>query len=136
MNGVGVDVILNSLAGDAIPRNLRLLRPFGRMLELGKRDFYENSQVGLRPFRNNIAYFGIDADQLLEQRPDTARRVFVDLMALFADGTLHPLPHRTFDASDIAGATPLYGTFTMSTLASALKSSVARCARLPTPTEA
>src|SRR6202040_1668969 len=102
--GVGVDVILNSLAGDAIPRNLRLLRPFGRMLELGKRDFYENSQVGLRPFRNNISYFGIDADQLLEQRPDTARRVFVDLMALFAAGTLQPLPHRTFDASDIAGA--------------------------------
>jgi NADPH:quinone reductase-like Zn-dependent oxidoreductase/acyl carrier protein/NADP-dependent 3-hydroxy acid dehydrogenase YdfG len=102
--GVGVDVILNSLAGDAIPRNLRLLRPFGRMLELGKRDFYENSQVGLRPFRNNISYFGIDADQLLSQRPDTARRVFVDLMALFADGTLTPLPHRTFDAQDIAGA--------------------------------
>jgi len=102
--GVGVDVILNSLAGDAIPRNLRLLRPFGRMLELGKRDFYENSQVGLRPFRNNISYFGIDADQLLAQRPDTARRVFVDLMALFADGTLQPLPHRTFDALDIAAA--------------------------------
>jgi acyl transferase domain-containing protein/NADPH:quinone reductase-like Zn-dependent oxidoreductase/acyl carrier protein/NADP-dependent 3-hydroxy acid dehydrogenase YdfG len=102
--GAGVDVILNSLAGDAIPRNLRLLRPFGRMLELGKRDFYENSQVGLRPFRNNISYFGIDADQLLAQRPDTARRVFVDLMALFADGTLQPLPHRTFDALDIAGA--------------------------------
>ncbi|HSY95547.1 MAG TPA: SDR family NAD(P)-dependent oxidoreductase [Steroidobacteraceae bacterium] len=102
--GVGVDVILNSLAGDAIPRNLRLLRPFGRMLELGKRDFYDNSQVGLRPFRNNISYFGIDADQLLAQRPDTARRVFVDLMALFADGTLQPLPYRTFDAMDIAGA--------------------------------
>ncbi len=82
----------------------RLLRPFGRMLELGKRDFYENSQVGLRPFRNNISYFGIDADQLLAQRPDTARRVFVDLMALFADGTLQPLPHRTFDALDIAAA--------------------------------
>jgi acyl transferase domain-containing protein/NADPH:quinone reductase-like Zn-dependent oxidoreductase/acyl carrier protein/NADP-dependent 3-hydroxy acid dehydrogenase YdfG len=102
--GAGVDVILNSLAGDAIPRNLRLLRPFGRMLELGKRDFYENSRVGLRPFRNNISYFGIDADQLLAQRPDTARRVFIDLMALFADGTLTPLPHRTFDAQDIAGA--------------------------------
>jgi acyl transferase domain-containing protein/NADPH:quinone reductase-like Zn-dependent oxidoreductase/acyl carrier protein/NADP-dependent 3-hydroxy acid dehydrogenase YdfG len=100
----GVDVVLNSLAGDAIARNLRLLRPFGRMLELGKRDFYENSRIGLRPLRNNISYFGIDADQLLAQRPDTARRVFIDLMALFADGSLHPLPHRTFDAADIATA--------------------------------
>ena len=102
--GVGIDVILNSLAGDAISRNLRLLRPFGRMLELGKRDFYENSRVGLRPFRNNISYFGIDADQLLAQRPDKARRVFVDLMALFHDGTLQPLPYRTFDAMNIAAA--------------------------------
>jgi phthiocerol/phenolphthiocerol synthesis type-I polyketide synthase C len=102
--GAGVDVVLNSLAGDAISRNLRILRPFGRMLELGKRDFYENSRIGLRPLRNNISYFGIDADQLLAQRPDTARRVFIDLMALFADGSLQPLPHRTFDASDIASA--------------------------------
>jgi acyl transferase domain-containing protein/NADPH:quinone reductase-like Zn-dependent oxidoreductase/acyl carrier protein len=102
--GEGVDVVLNSLAGDAISRNLRLLRPFGRMLELGKRDFYENTHIGLRPLRNNIAYFGIDADQLLAQRPDIARRVFVELMALFADRTLQPLPHRTFDASDIVSA--------------------------------
>ena len=102
--GEGVDVVLNSLAGDAIARNLRLLRPFGRMLELGKRDFYENSHIGLRPLRNNISYFGIDADQLLAQRPDTARRVFIDLMALFAQGALHPLPHRTFDAADVATA--------------------------------
>jgi phthiocerol/phenolphthiocerol synthesis type-I polyketide synthase C len=102
--GAGVDVILNSLAGDAIPRNLRLLKPFGRMLELGKRDFYENSHIGLRPLRNNISYFGIDADQLLAQRPETARRVFIDLMARFADGSLQPLPHRTFDAGDIAAA--------------------------------
>jgi phthiocerol/phenolphthiocerol synthesis type-I polyketide synthase C len=102
--GTGVDVVLNSLAGDAISRNLRLLRPFGRMLELGKRDFYENLHIGVRPLRNNISYFGIDADQLLAQRPDTARRVFIDLMALFADGSLQPLPHRTFDAADIATA--------------------------------
>src|SRR3984957_6057361 len=103
-SGGGGYVVLNSLAGDAIARNLRLLRPFGRMLELGKRDFYENSKVGLRPFRNKISYFGIDADQLLAQRPDTARRLFIDLMALFADGSLQPLPHRTFDAADIATA--------------------------------
>ncbi|NNJ90928.1 MAG: zinc-binding dehydrogenase, partial [Gammaproteobacteria bacterium] len=60
----GVDAVLNSLAGEAINLNLKVLRPFGRFLELGKRDFYENTPIGLRPFRNNISYFGIDADQL------------------------------------------------------------------------
>ncbi len=98
---VGVDVVLNSLAGESMRRNLRLLRPFGRMIELGKRDFYENSRLGLRPFRNNIAYFGVDADQLIAHRPDTASRVFQALMRLFAEGVLRPLPHRAFDAADV-----------------------------------
>jgi acyl transferase domain-containing protein/NADPH:quinone reductase-like Zn-dependent oxidoreductase/acyl carrier protein len=103
-HGEGVDVVLNSLAGEAMRRNLRLLRPFGRMIELGKRDFYENSRLGLRPFRNNIAYFGIDADQLIARRPHTARRVLGKLMELFAQGLLHPLPHRAFCASEIEAA--------------------------------
>jgi acyl transferase domain-containing protein/NADPH:quinone reductase-like Zn-dependent oxidoreductase/acyl carrier protein/NADP-dependent 3-hydroxy acid dehydrogenase YdfG len=102
--GAGVDVILNSLAGEAVTRNLHILRPFGRLLELGKRDFYENTHIGLRPFRNNIAYFGIDADQLMAHRPDLTRRLWLELMALFASGTLHPLPHRSFSAIDVADA--------------------------------
>ncbi|NGZ29273.1 MAG: zinc-binding dehydrogenase, partial [Magnetococcales bacterium] len=53
-NGEGVDVVLNSLSGEAIRRSLGLLKPFGRFLELGKRDFFENTPVGLRYFKNNI----------------------------------------------------------------------------------
>ena len=45
-------------------RSLQILRPFGRFLELGKRDFYAGSRLGLRPFRQNISFYGIDADQL------------------------------------------------------------------------
>jgi phthiocerol/phenolphthiocerol synthesis type-I polyketide synthase C len=103
-NGEGVDVVLNSLAGEAINRNLRVLKPFGRFLELGKRDFYENTKIGLRPFRNNISYFGIDADQLMSAQPALTRRLFRDVMALFEDGTLHPLPYQTFDANDVVDA--------------------------------
>jgi len=102
--GQGVDVVLNSLAGEAINRNLRVLKPFGRFLELGKRDFYENTRIGLRPFRNNISYFGIDADQLMHERPALTRRLFGEMMALFAQGVLHPLPYQEFDANEIVGA--------------------------------
>ena len=66
--GVGVDVVLNSLAGEAITKSLQCLRPFGRFLEIGKRDLYANSHIGLRPFRNNLSYFGIDADTLIVER--------------------------------------------------------------------
>ena len=67
--GEGVDVVLNSLAGEAVSKNLEILRPFGRLLELGKRDFYENNRIGLRPFRHNIRYFAVDADQIMALRP-------------------------------------------------------------------
>ncbi len=103
-NGRGVDVVLNSLAGEAINRNLDVLRPFGRFLELGKRDFYENTKIGLRPFRNNISYFGIDADQLMSERPALTRRLFGEMMALFEGGTLSPLPYHGFDANQVVEA--------------------------------
>ena len=100
----GIDIVLNSLAGEAINRNLSILKPFGRFLELGKRDFYENSKIGLRPFRNNISYFGIDADQLLIERADLAAQLFNEMMGLFSEGVLRPLPHRVFPASQIEDA--------------------------------
>lgn len=102
--GLGVDVVLNSLAGEAVNRNFRVLKPFGRFLELGKRDFYENTRIGLRPFRNNISYFGIDADQLMHARPDLTQKLFADMMGLFEQGVLHALPYRLFDASEIVDA--------------------------------
>ncbi|SHM03538.1 type I polyketide synthase [Vreelandella subglaciescola] len=102
--GDGVDVVLNSLAGEAIHQNLRVLRPFGRFLELGKRDFYANTPIGLRPFRNNLSYFGIDSDQLMKVQPELTQRLFNEMMALFNDGTLHPLPFTLFQHGQIVDA--------------------------------
>ena len=103
-NGDGVDVVLNSLAGEAIRSNLRILKPFGRFLELGKRDFVENTPIGLRYFKDNISYFGIDADQLLTGNPALAARMFSEVMALLRDGTLSPLPWRLFSADRVIDA--------------------------------
>ncbi|TLP42390.1 SDR family NAD(P)-dependent oxidoreductase [Cohaesibacter sp. CAU 1516] len=100
----GVDVVLNSLFGEAMERSIELVRPFGRFLELGKRDFYGNSKIGLRPFRRNISYFGIDADQLLNHQPALSSRLFGELEALFESSDFTLLPYRLFDSSDIVDA--------------------------------
>jgi len=102
--GEGVDVVLNSLAGEAMRRSIDVLKPFGRFLELGKRDFFENTSIGLRPFKSNISYFGIDADQLLTGRPKLAARLFREVMAMFREEALAPLPYRTFKADRIVDA--------------------------------
>lgn len=104
LGGPGVDVVLNSLAGEAINQNLRVLNPFGRFIELGKRDFYENTKVGLRPFRNNLSYFGVDSDQLMRELPKLTGELFGEMMTLFADGTLSPLPYVAFGSDRVVEA--------------------------------
>jgi acyl transferase domain-containing protein/NADPH:quinone reductase-like Zn-dependent oxidoreductase/acyl carrier protein/short-subunit dehydrogenase len=103
-NGEGVDVVLNCLSGTAMERGLGLLRPFGRFLELGKRDLYGNTSVGLRPLRHNVTYFAIDADQLPAAQPAFAKRLFGEVCSMLQDGALRPLPYRRFDFSEAESA--------------------------------
>ena len=102
--GEGVDVVLNSLASEAMRQSLALLRPFGRFLELGKRGFVENTSLGLKPFKENISYFAIDADELLAAKPDLARELFAEVMNLFDLGVLSALPCRIFDHESVVEA--------------------------------
>jgi len=102
--GEGIDVVLNSLAGEAIDKSLSVLRPGGRFLELGKRDYFENTRIGLRPFRHNIAYFGVDADQLIRRQPELSRSLFREVMNLFTHGVFTPLPQTVFSADGAVDA--------------------------------
>jgi acyl transferase domain-containing protein/NADPH:quinone reductase-like Zn-dependent oxidoreductase/acyl carrier protein len=97
----GVDVVLNSLAGDAMQASIKCLKPFGRFIEMGKRDYVLNTAMGLRPFRRNLTYFGIDLDQLLAANLPLANRLMGDLVTHFASGAFSPLPHRAFDWFDV-----------------------------------
>ncbi len=96
----GVDVVLNSLAGEAMERSLGLVAPFGRFIELGKRDFVENRRAPLRPFRRNVSYFAVDADALPRARPELAAALLADIAARLTEGTLLALPHAVFAAED------------------------------------
>jgi len=100
----GVDVVLNSLSGEAMHRSIECLKPFGRFVELGKRDFFANTRIGLRAFRKNLSYFGVDADQLLAARPDVVSRLFTDLKASFETGEYTPPPCQIFKSNEVADA--------------------------------
>lgn len=102
--GAGVDVVLNSLSGEAMEQSLSALRPFGRFLELGKRDFYLNRRIHLRPLRQNISYFAIDVDQLPISRPALAQSLLEEISAALRDGAIRPLAHRVFPFAGAADA--------------------------------
>nr|AHZ46164.1 PKS/NRPS hybrid [uncultured bacterium 12-5D] len=103
-NGKGVDAVLNSLAGDFIPKNFSVLAPFGRFLEIGKIDIYNNSRIGLEPLRNNISYFVIDLAQHLEHQPEFVASMFSELAEKFFAEEYQPLPHKIFPISDVIEA--------------------------------
>jgi NAD(P)-dependent dehydrogenase (short-subunit alcohol dehydrogenase family)/acyl carrier protein len=100
----GVDVVLNSLAGEEMERSLACLGSFGRFVELGKRDYIANTHIGLRPFRRNLTYFGVDLDQLMVGKPKVARKLYADVMRFFENGSLKPLPHSVFGARELSQA--------------------------------
>ena len=104
VTGEGVAVVLNSLSGEAMERSIGILKPFGRFVELGKRDYVANTHVGLRPFRRNLSYFGVDLDQLLIDEPATSKLLLRSVLRLFANGELAPLPYRAFDANETTEA--------------------------------
>ncbi len=103
-DGDGVDVVLNSLSGELMKQSVRLLRPFGRFLEIGKRDLYRNTQIGIRPLRHNAAYFAIDMDELMAHRPGTGMAVLAEVEALLEAGQLRALPYRAFGFAEVTDA--------------------------------
>ncbi|QRK05992.1 type I polyketide synthase [Archangium violaceum] len=97
--GEGVDVVLNSLSGEAVSTSLSVLAPYGRFLEIGKRDIYEDRRLGLAPFQRNLTYSAIDLARMLRERPALAGSLLRQVVALFADRTLSSPPVRAFPLS-------------------------------------
>ncbi|ACK51645.1 Beta-ketoacyl synthase [Methylocella silvestris BL2] len=104
VSGAGVAVVLNSLSGEAMERSIGLLEPFGRFIELGKRDYLANTHIGLRPFRKNLSYFGVDLDHLILAQAEKGHRLFEEVMGLIAEGEFSALPYRSFPASEFIDA--------------------------------
>ena len=102
--GKGVDIVLNSLPGEYITRSLSILAAYGRFVEIGKTDIYQNKPLGLFPFRNNLSYFALDLERVCRERPALLRSLFLELMAMFQQGSLKPLPHNIFPVEDAANA--------------------------------
>jgi len=93
-DGYGVDIVLNSVTGAAQLAGLKLLALGGRFVELGKRDIYGDTRVGLFPSRQNLAFYGVDVGLLSVSHPAQARELLNTVYRLTAEGTL-PMPEAT-----------------------------------------
>ena len=92
--GRGVDAVLNSLAGDFIPKSLSVLAPFGRFLEIGKIDVYKNTRLGLEALKNNISFFVIDVLTV------NGTAIIEEIWELLEAGAYRPIMHTCFPITE------------------------------------
>jgi NADPH:quinone reductase-like Zn-dependent oxidoreductase/acyl carrier protein len=102
--GEGVDVVLNSLAGEFVPASLGLLRPYGRFLEIGKKDIYRDAPLGLAPFRRSLSYFAIDLDRMIREVPEQVSALLDDVLGQVESGALSPVAVKAYPVSRMGDA--------------------------------
>ena len=81
-NDRGVDVVLNSLTGDAIRESCALLAPFGRFIEIGKKDLLTNARLELKDLAKNISFSTVDLVLLAEMKPAIVHDLFETVLDL------------------------------------------------------
>ena len=106
--GKGVDVILNSLAGEALRLTWTCIAPYGRFIELGKRDFFINSRLDMAKFAKNVSFSAVDLVSLVRDKPKLMSDVWRRVMDLLRIGSVRPpTPITTYPMSDIHKALSL-----------------------------
>ena len=108
-DGYGVDVVLNSLTGAAQRAGVELLAFGGRFIEIGKKDIYGDTRMGLFPFRRNLSFYGVDLALMCVTHPAQIRELLNTVYRLTAEGVL-PQPETTqYPLGDAATAIRVMG---------------------------
>ncbi|VUC24070.1 unnamed protein product [Clonostachys rosea] len=96
-DGRGVDVVLNSLAGEALAESWRIVAPLGRFVEIGKRDIHTFQSLQMMPFSKNISFHSVDLETVLIHSPQLMREMHVEMQNLLSEDSISaPQPVKVF----------------------------------------
>jgi NADP-dependent 3-hydroxy acid dehydrogenase YdfG/acyl carrier protein len=94
--GEGVDVVLNSLAGEFVDASLACLKDGGRFVEIGKLGVKTPEEMAAA--RPDVEYFLFDLSDTLTAHPEILPELRRSLASGFADGAFTALPTTSFAA--------------------------------------
>ena len=98
----GLDVVLNSLAGEFASRSLDLVRAGGTFVELGKRDILDPREVARN--HDGVKYVAYDLADVAEQDPQLIQSLLTELNELIGSGKIQLPPTQYFPAASVAAA--------------------------------
>ncbi|KAL4911017.1 hypothetical protein BDW74DRAFT_172471 [Aspergillus multicolor] len=104
-SGKGVDVVLNSLSGDLLVSSWECVAPFGRFLELGKKDILGNGDLPMRPFERNASFHAIDLNEARKYRPALLEQLQKEIGDLIEERQVTPpRPIHVYPVSEVEQA--------------------------------
>lgn len=104
-NSRGVDVILNSLAGESLQGSWNCLAPFGRFVEIGKKDILNGNNLSMYPFNENRTFSAVNLTHMLSDRPGHIRSLMEAILVLANDKKIRcPSPLHLYSNSRLEEA--------------------------------
>jgi acyl transferase domain-containing protein/NADPH:quinone reductase-like Zn-dependent oxidoreductase/acyl carrier protein len=100
--GRGVDIVLNSLAGEFIQKSVAVLAPGGSFLELGKRGILTREDFSA--LRSDCKYYAYDLGDEAIADASLLPGMFAELSAAFSQRELTPLPATIFSETEVVDA--------------------------------
>jgi hypothetical protein len=88
--GKGVDVVLNSLSGERMRLSCQAVAPFGRFVEIGRKELMDDALMPMNFFLRNISFAYVDIAHVIDTRKPLAQRLLRDVVRLVAAGVVEP----------------------------------------------
>ncbi|KAF2022424.1 hypothetical protein BU24DRAFT_338244 [Aaosphaeria arxii CBS 175.79] len=102
--GRGVDVVLNSLSGDLLHASWECIAPYGRFIEIGKKDIKEGTRINMAPFAANTTFSSVDLAAMIRQCPQKTGRLLSKVLDLMAENRLSTIMQETFSIDCVGQA--------------------------------
>lgn len=104
-DGYGVDVVLNSLAGDGLRASFECMAPYGRFIEIGKADIVANSSLPMACFARNVSFSAVDLYHVGQSSPELTSALLKRLMDIISSKAIHPpTPLHVYPVSEVESA--------------------------------
>ncbi|KAF2643547.1 putative polyketide synthase [Massarina eburnea CBS 473.64] len=103
--GRGVDVVLNSLTGEELRATWECIAPYGRFLEIGKRDILAHEQLPMFHFAQNVSFAAIDIASMAMERPHLVQKTLKAVVSLFEEKRIKvAIPLKVFKINQVEDA--------------------------------
>ena len=103
-NGHGVDVVLNSLGGEIFRQSCNLVAPFGRFVEIGRKDLMDDALMPMGFLLKNITFAYVDLTLVIDNNKPLASRLLRDVVRLFELSVVRPVTLTVMPISEIESA--------------------------------